>query len=80
MAIGGAGAVTSVYIRRQLDLQLFQYRRCVINLAAGTASLSQLAGGTAAQANGFSCPNCAMAQNYYTDIGDVSAILDPVAT
>ncbi len=81
MAVGGAGAVTSVYIA---DNSIYNFSNTVdacINLAAGTGIVHRnLAGGTAAQANGFSCPTCAMAQNYYTDIGDVSAILDPVAT
>jgi len=43
--------------------------------------MGNMAGGTAAQAQGIGAAACALAENYYGDLGsDVSAILEPIAT
>lgn len=81
-AIGAAGVITNCTITGNVIFNAATDNDACINLAATATGIVAYngAGGGAAQANGFKADGCAKIQNYYTDISDASAILDPVAT
>jgi hypothetical protein len=83
VAIGGAGVITYCAILNNRIYNAANVNDSCIHVAdtATGMVMGNWAGGTAAQANGFGATACAIAENYYGDLGgDVSAILDPVAT
>lgn len=80
MGIGGAGAITNCTVILNKIYNASNVNDSHINIAGTGIVMLNLAGGVAAQANGFLAAACAIAENYYVDIGDRSAILDPIAT
>jgi hypothetical protein len=83
MAIGGAGVITLCSIVDNIIYNAASDNDSCINLAATATGIvmRNMAGGAAAQANGFTAPDCAIAQNYYGVLDeDLSAILEPIAT
>jgi hypothetical protein len=82
MAIGGAGVVTNITVVENYINNIATTNDAAISLAATTTGIvaNNMAGGGAAQANGFLATGCLKAENYYSDLSDASAILDPIAT
>ena len=83
MAIGGAGVITLCSILDNVIYNAASDNDSCINLAATATGMvmRNLAGGAAAQANGFTAADCAIAQNFYGVLNeDLSAILEPIAT
>lgn len=81
-AIGGAGVVTRATIMHNSIYNAASDNDACIKLADTATGIVMFnhAGGGAAQANGFKADGCAKSQNFYGDLIDASAILDPVAT
>jgi hypothetical protein len=82
MAIGGAGVITACLIRDNLIYNATTSNDACVKLADTATGIVAFnhAGGGAAQANGFKADACAKSQNFYGDLIDASAILDPIAT
>lgn len=82
-AIGAAGNVTNIVVVGNLISNAASDNDACINIAAAGTGIvmNNLACGGAAQANGITATNCAIAQNFYGVVTeDLSAILDPIAT
>jgi hypothetical protein len=83
IAVGGAGVITNAVITDNVMYNASATNDSCFNFAAGATGIfmRNLAGGGAAQANGFTATGMAIAQNYYgVAAEDLSAILDPIAT
>jgi hypothetical protein len=83
VCIGGAGVVTNCIVLDNRIYNISAAAEAAIHLAdtATGIVMGNMAGGTAAQAQGIGATACALAENYYGDLGgDVSAILEPIAT
>jgi len=83
VAVGGAGIVTNCTILDNRIYNISATAEAIIHLAdtATGIVMGNMAGGTAAQAQGIGATACALAENYYGDLGgDVSALLEPVVT
>lgn len=83
VCIGGAGVITNCAILDNRIYNVAATAEAAIHVAdtATGMVMGNWAGGTAAQAQGIGAKACALAENYYGDLGsDVSAILEPIAT
>jgi len=83
MCLGGAGAVTNIIIAGNAISNTAAVNDTCISLPAATTGIvvNNLCGGGAAVANGVTCQDCTIAENYYQlDTADLSGLLDPVAT
>jgi len=83
VCIGGAGVVTNCVVLDNRIYNIAATAEAAIHLAdtATGIVMGNMAGGTAAQAQGIGATACALAENYYGDLGgDVSALLEPVVT
>ena len=83
IAVGGAGVILNAVVRDNVIYNLAATNDACLNFAATATGICMrnLAGGTAAAANGITAPLMAKAENYYVDLGtDVQAILEPVVT
>lgn len=82
MCVGGAGVITACLIRGNLIYNAATTDDACIQLANTATGIlfDNHGGGGAAQANGFKADGCTKSQNYYGDLIDASAILDPIAT
>ena len=83
VCIGGAGIIINCAILDNRIYNVSASAEAAIHVAdtATGIVMGNMAGGTAAQAQGIGATACALAENYYGDLGsDVSAILEPVAT
>jgi len=83
VCIGGAGVVTNCCVLDNRIYNIAATAEAAIHLAdtATGIVMGNMAGGTAAQATGIGATACALAENYYGDLGgDVSALLEPVVT
>ena len=83
MAVGGAGVITFCLIQNNTIYNAASDVDSCINLAATATGIvvHNLCAGAAAQANGVTATACVIAENYYGVLsGDLSGILDPIAT
>ncbi|MCK4817750.1 hypothetical protein KA005_18415, partial [bacterium] len=83
MAIGGAGIVTNITVLDNMISNAATDADACINLPATSTGIvmRNLCCGGAADANGITATACALAENYYSIVGeDKNAILDPIAT
>ena len=83
VCIGGAGIIINCAILDNRIYNVSASAEAAIHVAdtATGIVMGNMAGGTAAQAQGIGATACALAENYCGDLGsDVSAILEPVST